>query len=95
MILNECRAFADIDALQWLNSSNCQGHRWRYARANKIASDINHQRIVMAGDDWGEPVGTVGGAVSSGAWAAADLLYRLNNLSKKGVEIQSSLLDNW
>ena len=95
LILNECRAFADIDALQWLNSSDCQGHRWRYARANKIASDINHQRIVMAGDAWGEPVGTVGGAVSSGAWAAADLLYRLNNLSKKGVEIQSSLLDNW
>ena len=49
----------------------------------------------MAGDAWGEPIGTVGGAVASGAWAAADLLHRLNIFSGKRPGIQSSLLDKW
>ena len=95
LILNQCRGFADYNALQWLNSSDCQGHRWRYARANRTASKINLQRLVMAGDAWGEPIGTVGGAVASGAWAAADLLHRLNIFSGKRPGIQSSLLDKW
>ena len=95
LILHQCRKFADNDALEWLDSSNCQGHRWRFARAIRVGSKINTPRIVMAGDAWGEPVGTVGGAISSGAWAAAELVFYLSNFSKKGPEIQSSLLDKW
>ena len=93
--MHQCRKFADNDALEWLDSSNCQGHRWRFARAIRVGSKINTPRIVMAGDAWGEPVGTVGGAISSGAWAAAELVFYLSNFSKKGPEIQSSLLDKW
>ena len=95
LILDQCRRFADNDALKWLESSNYQGHRWRFARAIRTGTEINIPRIVMAGDAWGKPVGTVGGAISSGAWAAAELVFYLSNFSKRGSDIQSSLLDKW
>ena len=95
LILDQCRRFADNDALKWLESSNYQGHRWRFARAIRTGTEINIPRIVMAGDAWGKPVGTVGGAISSGAWAAAELVFYLSNFSKRESDIQSSLLDKW
>ena len=66
----------NINDIDWLKSATLQAHRWRYGRSSKPGVSANLPRFVEAGDAWGEPVGTGGGALRSGAWAAAHIAWQ-------------------
>lgn len=65
----------DLDS-SWVKAASIQAQRWRYGRAVKPGKSANLPHFVEAGDAWGEPIGTGGGAMHSGAWAAAHIAWQ-------------------
>jgi hypothetical protein len=65
----------DLDS-SWVKAASIQAQRWRYGRAVKPGKSANLPHLVEAGDAWGEPIGTGGGAMHSGAWAAAHIAWQ-------------------
>jgi predicted NAD/FAD-dependent oxidoreductase/deoxyribodipyrimidine photolyase len=91
-LLDACCEYADAASISWLRSASASGHRWRYGRANRAASPLDLPRMVMAGDAWSTSLGTVGGALSSGAWAAARLMWEQGDgVGPKTVALQQTL----
>ena len=66
----------DMNELDWLKEATIQAHRWRYARPSKAGASAHLPRFVEAGDAWADPIGTGGGAMRSGAWAAAHIAWQ-------------------
>ena len=76
----------------WLTAASCQAHRWRYGRSASPGVRANLPRLVEAGDAWGEPVGTGGAALRSGAWAAASIAWQCSHhLQPKPTAVQQTL----
>jgi len=67
----------DDEVAAWMKTATLQAHRWRYGRSSEVALSAALPYLVEAGDAWGEPAGTGGAALRSGAWAAANLAWRL------------------
>ena len=85
---------ADVgeEALQWIREATVQAHRWRYGRSAGPGVPANLPRLVEAGDAWGEPVGTGGAALRSGAWAAASIAWQCgHHLQPKPTAVQQTL----
>ena len=81
----------DVHA-SWLTAASSQAHRWRYARSANRGVRANLPRLVEAGDAWGEPVGTGGAALRSGAWAAASIAWQCSqHLQPKPTAVQQTL----
>ena len=77
----------------WMKASSLHAHRWRYARAATRGERANLPLFVEAGDAWAEPVGTAGAALSSAAWAAADLAWQCSHTLKPSKRrIQQTLM---
>jgi photolyase PhrII len=66
----------DSKGIDWLKGATIQPHRWRYGQSSKRGTSAHLPRLVEAGDAWGEPIGTGGGAMRSGAWAAAHIAWQ-------------------
>tara|TARA_Y100001954_G_scaffold95113_1_gene104046 strand:+ start:12901 stop:15243 length:2343 start_codon:yes stop_codon:yes gene_type:complete len=76
----------------WLTTASSQAHRWRYGRSTSPGVRANLPRLVEAGDAWGEPVGTGGAALRSGAWAAANIAWQCSqHLQPKPTAVQQTL----
>ena len=76
----------------WLTAASCQAHLWRYGRSASPGVRANLPRLVEAGDAWGEPVGTGGAALRSGAWAAASIAWQCSrHLQPKPTAVQQTL----
>ncbi|MDP6199701.1 MAG: FAD-dependent oxidoreductase, partial [Candidatus Poseidonia sp.] len=76
----------------WLTGASSQAHRWRYGRSASPGVRANLPRLVEAGDAWGEPVGTGGAALHSGAWAAASIAWQCSqDLQPKPTAVQQTL----
>ena len=76
----------------WLTAASSQAHRWRYGRSAGPGVRANLPRLVEAGDAWGEPVGTGGAALRSGAWAAASIAWQCSqHLQPKPTAVQQTL----
>ena len=76
----------------WLTDASSQAHRWRYGRSANRGVRANLPRLVEAGDAWGEPVGTGGAALRSGAWAAASIAWQCSqHLQPKPTAVQQTL----
>lgn len=76
----------------WVKAASIQAQRWRYGRAVKPGKSANLPRFVEAGDAWGEPVGTGGGAMRSGAWAAAHIAWQCSqHLQPTKAPVQQTL----
>ena len=77
---------------EWIDQSKGMAHRWRYARAERIADNPHLPRLSFAGDAWSEPVGTAGAALLSAAWATAELLWEFYQSQEvKSISVQSTL----
>ena len=80
------------EALQWIREATVQAHRWRFGRSSATGERSHLPRLVEAGDAWGEPVGTGGAALSSGAWAAANIAWQCSHhLQPKPTAVQQTL----
>ena len=78
--------------VSWLTAASGQAHRWRYGRSASPGVRANLPRLVEAGDAWGEPVGTGGAALRSGAWAAASIAWQCSqHLQPQPTAVQQTL----
>jgi predicted NAD/FAD-dependent oxidoreductase len=83
----------DEEAFTWMKTATLQAHRWRYGRSSEVAVGARLPFLVEAGDAWSEPAGTGGAALRSGAWAAADIAWRIGQHQRpKSAPVQQRLI---
>jgi predicted NAD/FAD-dependent oxidoreductase len=82
----------DSKGIDWLKEATIQAHRWRYGQSSEPGASAHLPRFVEAGDAWGEPIGTGGGAMRSGAWAAAHIAWQCSqHLQPNKTPVQQTL----
>ena len=82
----------DEEVVAWMKTATLQAHRWRYGRSINAAVGVHLHNLVVAGDAWGEPAGTGGAALHSGAWAAAKMAWYIGqHLRPKATPVQRTL----
>jgi hypothetical protein len=68
-----------------VKSSNWQAHYWKYAIPVEGPGEIIHtSRVSIIGDGFGQPLGTVGGAIESSGRVVSEIhLMKLNFKQEK------------
>ena len=78
--------------VDWIKAASIQAHRWRFGRSLEAGERAGLPRLVEAGDAWAQPLGTGGGALRSGAWAAADIAWQVSqHMQPKKSSLQQTL----
>ena len=82
----------DDEVVAWMKTATLQAHRWRYGRSIDAAVGVQLPNLVVAGDAWGEPAGTGGAALHSGAWAAAKIAWQIGQHQRpEAAPVQQTL----
>ena len=82
----------DDEVVAWMKTATLQAHRWRYGRSIDAAVGVQLPNLVVAGDAWGEPAGTGGAALHSGAWAAAKIAWKIGQHQRpEAAPVQQTL----
>ena len=82
----------DGEVAAWMKTATLHAHRWRYGRSSEVAVGAELPFLVEAGDAWSGPAGTGGAALRSGAWAAANLAWRIGQPQRpESAPVQQTL----